>query len=481
MAMASPSRSSSTRVDIVHDIWQHLGLPQAALQKLSLPGDGLGFPSSFRIADIAQASIGLSALTAALIYSVRNDCDIPKVTVPRRHACAEYKCEVLYFIEGEEKEHLWGPLGGLHKTSDGHVRIHDGFPHHRDGALKLLGLEVSATRDAVTRATLIWKALELERAAIDRGLVIVSLRTYDEWDALPQAKAVPDFPVFISKLGRGGTVGLPWHMRTGSRKALDGLRVLELSRVIAAPVAGKTLAQHGADVLWVTSPNLPDQPVLDREFSRGKRNVRLDLDDPDDAARLRELVRDADVFIQGYRPGSLAARGFSPNELAKINPNLIYASLCAYGNVGPWSGARGFDSLVQTCSGMNASEAEHYGDGSPARPMPCQALDHTAGFMLATGVMAALYQQAMESGSCTVDVSLVGCMRYLRSLGQYEGKSGFACENITDADQVQDLMDTKSGSFGNISYVRHSADIEGVEVGSARMPVPSGSDAAAWL
>ena len=157
---------------------------------------------------------------------------------------------------------------------------------------------------------------------------------------------------------------------------MAGIRVLEMTRVIAGPVAGKTLAAYGADVLWVTSPNLPDLPALDMEFARGKRTVQLDINDPKDKATILSLLTNADVFIQGYRPGSLIAKGLDPHVLAEHNPRgIVCGNMSAYGPYGPWSHRRGFDSLVQTCSGMNVSEAEHAGKGEAARPTPCQALE----------------------------------------------------------------------------------------------------------
>lgn len=180
-----------------------------------------------------------------------------------------------------------------------------------------------------------------------------------------------------------------------------------MSRVIAAPLCGKTLAAHGAGVIRVTSPRLPDLPFIDRDLGRGKRTVRLDIQKPEDKARLLELLRTCDVSVQGFRPGSLASsHSLSPAELAKTNPGIIVANMSAFGLRGPWSGRRGYDSLVQTCSGRSVSEAEHAGgSGEVARPTPCQALDHAAGYFMATGVLAALYRRATAAASTTHGVA----------------------------------------------------------------------------
>jgi crotonobetainyl-CoA:carnitine CoA-transferase CaiB-like acyl-CoA transferase len=267
-------------------------------------------------------------------------------------------------------------------------------------------------------------------------------------------------------------------------KCLRGLRVLELSRVIAAPLSGKTLAAHGADVLWVTSPNLPDLPTMDRDFGRGKRTIQLDLTNEQDSDELHQLLNDAHVFTQGFRPGSIAGKGLSSEELVARykDRNIICANMSAYGSDGPWSNKRGFDSIVQTCSGMNVSEAQHYGAGEAARPTCCQALDHAGGYFLAAGILAALYKQAIEGGSWEVNVSLAGTMKYLRSLGQYEGRSGFETNDYTCIEDVPfQYLETRETGFGEMTAVRHSASIQGVQVGWDIMPKPLGSDEKKWL
>ncbi|OLN83307.1 CaiB/baiF CoA-transferase family protein [Colletotrichum chlorophyti] len=474
-------RSNFTPADIVEEVWSFLGLPEQAISSFKLecsPGPAL--PSSFKIGHIAQSSIALSALAAALVHSTLNNVSIPRVTVPLRHAIVEFKSERLYAIDGNPPLSAWGTVGGLHKTCDGYVRIHDSFPNHRYGTLRLLGLRPDATRSDVASKTEGWRSIDLETSGLKNGLAIYALRSYQEWDGLPQSNAISNQPISLRKFNDGPR-NVPGHLIKTSRSCLRGLRVVEMSRVIAAPVAGKTLAAHGADVLWVTSPNLPDLPVLDREFSRGKRTIQLDIRKASDKAKLLELLRTADVFIQGYRPQSLAGMGLSPEELTATNPGLILANLSAFGPDGPWSTRRGFDSLVQTCSGMNVSEADHFGAGESARPMPCQALDHAAGYFLATGVSAAVYKRATEGGSWIVDVSLARVMKYLRSLGQYPGHSGFECPDIKGpADVEESLFATSDTTFGKMKYVRHAAEIQGCKVGWEIMPKPLGTDIPEW-
>jgi hypothetical protein len=358
--------------------------------------------------------------------------------------------------------------------------MHDSFPNHRTNALKILGLPLDASREDVAKKVLDWKSVALESEAFQKGAVIVALRAFEEWDPLPQAEAVPDYPVIVKKVSATAP-HTPTASTTKTDKCLRRIRVVEMSRVIAAPVAGKTLAAHGADVIWITSPTLPDLPDLDRDLARGKRTVQLNIKKEDDKVKLLELLQTADVFIQGYRPGSIAAQGFSTEELVKVNPNLIIANLSAWGSAGPWSQNRGFDSLVQTCSGINVADAEYYGAGETAHVLPCQALDHGAGYLLATGIIAALYKRSTIGGAHEVQVSLASVMKYLRSLGRYPGKLGFERKDFLNPEQVETYLETRDTGFGELRAVKHAASIRGVEVGWDIMPMPLGSDEAIWL
>ncbi|KAK5626694.1 hypothetical protein RRF57_002409 [Xylaria bambusicola] len=513
------NRTAFTASDIVAEIWTHLDLPPSALSSLSLPGTTKKpvVRSSFKIGLLAQSTVALSALSAAVAHSIcaRSDSDLeentkgededkevegmdtPRTTVPLRHAILEFQCEKLYTLSGAPPVESWGPIGGLYPTADGYVRIHDNFPHHRLGALALLGLEETCRdRDAVAERTRRWKSVDLERVAVEqKGLAIYALRSYQEWDALPQAKAVRDFPVSLRRVGTSssGSGCNRRRMNVSGPKCLSGLRVLEFSRVIAAPVAGKTLAAHGADVLWVTCPRLPDIPGLDREFARGKKSVCLDLDVHEDEEKVLRLARDADVVIQGYRPGSLAARGLDVESLGKMTPGIIVANLSAFGPEGEWKDRRGFDSLVQTASGMNVSEAEHYGRGEAAKALPCQALDHGAGFLLAAGVCAAVYHREKDRregrrvDAYVVDVSLAGMMKYLKSLGQYGERSGFDGDDLMvlgasgeRSEEEEAFFETKQTAFGEMTFLKHSASVEGLEPDWDIMPMPLGSSEAAW-
>jgi crotonobetainyl-CoA:carnitine CoA-transferase CaiB-like acyl-CoA transferase len=253
---------------------------------------------------------------------------------------------------------------------------------------------------------------------------------------------------------------------------LAGLRVLELTRILAGPVAGRTLAAQGADVLLINGPHLPNIEAV-ADTSRGKLSAFLDLRTPAGRDALRELVRGCDVFLQGYRPGALAALGFGVGELEKLRPGLVSVHLSAYGWQGPWAGRRGFDSLVQSATGLNLAEAEALGKPGP-QALPLQALDYGAGYLLAFGALAALLHQRARGGHWRVQVSLAGVGRWLQSLGRLPAP--FTAPP-PDFDKRSEESDS---GFGRLRAVRHAGRINGQRLVWQRPSMPPGSHPAAW-
>jgi crotonobetainyl-CoA:carnitine CoA-transferase CaiB-like acyl-CoA transferase len=389
-----------------------------------------------------------------------------------RHAAAEFRSERYLRVDGQPAPDPWDKIAGLYPCGDGGwVRLHTNFPHHRDGVLALLGCEYD--RAAVAAALQGWKAQDVEDAAAERGLVATMLRSFDEWDAHPQGQAVAALPVFtIERIGAA-----PAEPLAPAGRPLSGVRVLDLTRIIAGPVGGRTLAAHGADVLLVTSPKLPAIPSLVIDTGRGKRSCQLDLTVGADRGRLKALLAEADVFVQGYRPGGLAQLGFGAEEAAALRPGIVYVSLSAYGHVGPWAGRRGFDSLVQTASGLNVAEAQAAGRRDPLA-LPAQALDHAAGYLIALGAIAALHRRATEGGSWHVRVSLAQAGHWLRGLGRVA--DGFAVAD-PDLAAVQDLLGDYQSGFGRLRTVRHAAQLARTPAYWERPAVPLGTDAPGWL
>jgi crotonobetainyl-CoA:carnitine CoA-transferase CaiB-like acyl-CoA transferase len=271
-------------------------------------------------------------------------------------------------------------------------------------------------------------------------------------------------------------IGQAPALKFGSaRRPLAGLKVLEVTHVIAGPVSGRVLAGHGAEVLLVTAAHRPAMLPLVIDTGRGKLSAHIDLRQRSGRDTLAGLVREADVFIQGYRPGALAAHGFGREEVARLRPGIVYASLCAYGHAGPWAHRRGFDSLVQTASGLNLAEAEAFGSSEP-RPLPAQALNHATGYLLAFAIMAALKRRAEQGGSWQVRLSLAQTGHWLRQLGRIDGMH---CHDPGFDDVRDRLHDTQSG-FGLLTAVRHAAEMSETPPHWARSSVPLGTHAPVW-
>ncbi|MCX7383875.1 MAG: CoA transferase, partial [Alphaproteobacteria bacterium] len=293
-------------------------------------------------------------------------------------------------------------------------------------------------------------------------------RSFAQWDSHPHAASVADLPLVITRIGDAPPTPLP----PAAARPLAGLRVLDLTRVIAGPVGGRTLAAHGADVLHITGPGVPNFPNLIMDTGRGKRAAEVDLRGPAGIACLRHLVAGADVFLQSYRQGALASLGFAPAEVAALRPGIVVADLSAYGAEGPWGGKRGFDSLVQTATGFNHAEAEAAGITGP-KPLPCQALDHASGYFLAFGTMAALLRRAREGGSWKVSVSLAATARWLRGLGRLP--VGLAAPEMTQ-EGIADFLEVT----GAVTAVRHAAQLSETPAFWHAPAAPLGSSAPAW-
>ena len=251
--------------------------------------------------------------------------------------------------------------------------------------------------------------------------------------------------------------------------------MLDLTRVIAGPVCGRTLAEHGADVLAISTPHVPHMEGHVMDNGRGKLSARLDLRQYQDVGTLRGLVRDADVFVQSYRSGALGARGFSPPELAQVRPGLVYATLNAYGQAGPWHERRGFDSLVQCVSGIAHEGGVTAGIDGP-KHLPAQALDHATGYLLAFGVAVALARRAREGGSWLVRASLARTGRWFDGLGRADGPD----VNDPSVEDVKDLLEETDTPFGRLSHVAPAAQLSETPGRWERPAVPLGTHAAAW-
>ena len=436
--------------EILTDLWTLAGGDAAAPDAVTFTGEESQLPSSFRVAAAAQASIAAVGLAAAQIWKLRSG-QSQHVAVDTRHAVVECRSERYLRVDGKPSGPTWEAIAGIYKTRDRRwpVRLHTNFRHHRDAVCRVLNCKPE--RDQVQAALMQWDGEAFETAAYAGGAVVALMRSHEEWSALPHARALAALPpVTIEKIGEAAP--RPWP---AGERPLAGLRVLDLSRVIAGPVAGRTLAVHGADVLLISGPNLPAIPWLTIDTGRGKLTSFIELKSEPGRDQLRDLLASADIFSQGYRPSAIAGLGFSPQDAAKISPGIVYVSLSAYSHTGPWAERRGFDSLVQTASGFNHAEGEAAGVEGP-KELPAQMLDHASGYLMAFGAMMARARQSREGGSWHVRVSLAQTGWWLWNLGRVA--DGFKIEDLK-ADAVDPFMEEISSGFGPLRSVRHAAGL----------------------
>ena len=455
--------------DVLVELWRDAELDDEALYDAFLTGAEPVLPSSFPVGTAAQATIGATALAAAELWRLRTERR-QRVRVEMRNAAIEFRSERYLRVDGKDADDHHDAIAGLYRCGDGRwARLHTNLPHHRDGLLKLLGCDHD--KRAVQRALEHWPAESLETAAAEAGLVVTACRSFAEWDGHLQGRAIANLPLFsIDKIGDAPRLKL-----TPAERPLSGIKVLDLTRIIAGPVCGRALAGHGAEVLLVTAAHLPSMLPLVIDTGRGKLSATIDLRQSSGRETLAQLVRQADVFVQGYRPGAVAAHGFSAEEVARLRPGIIYASLSAYGHEGPWAYRRGFDSLVQTASGLNLAEAEAFGSPEP-RALPAQALDHATGYLLAFAIMAALQRRAEQGGSWHVRVSLAQTGYWLRQLGRIDGVH---CRD-PGFDDVRDRLQDAPSGFGVLTAVRHAAEMSETPPHWARPSVPLGTHAPGW-
>jgi crotonobetainyl-CoA:carnitine CoA-transferase CaiB-like acyl-CoA transferase len=456
---------------ILRQLWLGAGGDPVALSNVALSGADPVLPSSFRVGTAAQASIAAASLAATEVWRQRTG-RVQGVGVDMRQAAIEFRSERYARLDGKPPGPAWDKIAGIYRTGDDRrVRLHTNFPHHRDGMLKLLGCAYE--REAVQAALLEWEAEPFETAAAEAGLVATMLRSPAEWARHPQGRAVAALPLIqIEKIGEAPVGRLPGN----PERPLSGVRVLDLTRVIAGPVCGRTLAAHGADVMRITAPHLPGLPNLDIDMGRSKLSAPLDLRSFEERERLGSLLREAHIFVQGYRPGALASLGFSPEACADMRPGIIAVTLSAYGHEGPWAERRGFDSLVQNACGINWAEAEAQG-APPPRELPAQALDHASGYLMAFGATMALLRKMREGGSWMVRVSLAQTAHWLAQLGRLQG--GFDCAEPTAA-EIKSMLDAMDTPFGRLTFIRHAAQLSETPACWSRSPVPLGTHAPVW-
>ena len=450
-------------------LWREVGGEPEALDGLTVEGDDPVLSSIFRVGTAAASAVAATTLAVAAAWHDRGG-PVPAVSTDAREATTAFRSEQLLDIDGAAPK-LWADLSGDYPSADGWVRLHCNFAHHQAAALRALDLESGADRDAVA-AVLAGRSSDAIVETVTTASGCASeLRPLDAWQRHPQGVAVATLPLIaIDQIGTA-----PRRPFVGAERPLGGLRVLDLTRVIAGPVCGRVLASHGANVLRVGAPHLPTFRVLDLDTGFGKRWCGLDLRNDEDRDTFTALVRDADVVVQSYRPGALTRLGFSPDDLARLSPGIVVVSLSAYGQAGPWAARRGFDSLVQLASGLSHEQARAHGVDRPVA-LPCQLLDHGTGWLAALGALAAHRRQQREGGSWHVQVSLARTAAWLDEHGRVDGLGTPA----PDADDLADLLLTDATHAGTVTHVRAVGTASGIAPWWDRPPPAPGVDAAAW-
>ena len=438
--------------DILRTLLPIAGWDEERTQGLTITGgtDPI-LPTSFRIGDTSTAALSAVGLAVSDLWESRTGRR-QEVSVDARRATASLRSGKYMQMDGAGVSTERNTVMGVYPTKDGRWSyLHCNFPNHRAAALSVLG--VAEDRDAVIKAVAKWNAQDLEDAIIEAKGAGGMVRTMEEWAKHPQAAAITNLPLMeIVKLADSPPEALP----EGSRP-LSGVRVLDLTRVLAGPTCARTLAEHGADVMKITGAHLPNIGYQEYDTGHGKLNAQLDLRETKDMETLRGLVSQTDVFSQGYRPGTLGGRGLSPEELAELRPGIVYISLCAFSHMGPWASRRGFDTVVQTVSGITNRQGDLFPGANPGPQFyPVSAIDYLTGYLMAFGGMVALNRRVHEGGSWLVRISLAQVGRWLVSQGEIpeaDLKNIPAEFNPEEIASWSTVSDTPMGKLGHLGPV----------------------------
>jgi len=431
------------KLDALRGLCGELGLGPRDDGELAITGDDPVLPTRFRVGEAAATALAAVGVAVSELWEQRTG-RTQTISVDVAAAAASLLSFVLArVVEGDPPGYGDRAISSdVFPTRDGRwFFFHGSFPPNTERAAELLGCDSNEPDKAeLGRAIARWDAQELEDAFAAGGLCGAKVRSEAEWEAHPQGRALAAHPVVeVIQIGDSDPEPVP---SVGSAP-LAGVRVLDLTRVLAGPTCGRTLAQHGADVLRIGSPKLPSIPHFVMDTGCGKRSAHLDLTQPDDRERLKRLIRDGDVFAQGYRAGALERLGFGAEQVSAIRPGIVYTSINCYGHVGDWSGRPGWEQLAQTVTGISAEQ----GGDVPAL-IPAAPTDYTTGYLGALGTLVALARRARVGGSYHVRVSLSRTGMWIQSLGRsHEPGSGL------NPDQIAPLLMQTRSPFGTVEHL----------------------------
>lgn len=463
MEQNSPTQHDLARL-MTAQLWGALGGMPDLNGSVTMSGEG-ALPSAFAVSDFAAAAQATAGLSLAEWIEFHTGI-APMVDVDRRLASLWFGFSIA--PNGWELPPVWDPIAGDYRTMDGWIRLHTNAPHHRRAALSVLG--TGPDHQAVAAVVAAWRADELEAAIVAAGGCAAAMRSLDAWSKHPQGRAVLAEPLMRMVPGGGA---MKRELYFNPARPLSGVRVLDLTRVLAGPVATRFLAGFGADVLRIDPPEWDEGAVVP-EVTLGKRCARLDLRTRDGLEQIRALLADADVLVHGYRPGALEALGLGAEAQMRIRPGLIDVSLDAYGWSGPWKNRRGFDSLVQMSSGIAASGMRLNGADRPI-PLPVQALDHGAGYLLATAAVRGLTLRQRSGVGSWWQTSLARVAGFLGTFPQDPVAKGIG--KPTPADYADELEET---GWGPARRLRPAVRLDGAGSVWDRPAGALGTAAAAW-
>jgi crotonobetainyl-CoA:carnitine CoA-transferase CaiB-like acyl-CoA transferase len=462
--------------DALQSLLPIAGWPQERARSVEITGGSDPIlPTPFRIGETSAAALAAIGLAVSDLWELRIGRR-QEVAVNARQATASLRSGKYMQMDGVSVSTERNTVAGVYAARNGRWSyLHCNFPNHRAAALRVLG--VPEDRQAVRQAVAKWDALELEEAIIAAKGAGGMVRTMEEWAQHPQAAAIASLPLMeVVKIGGSPTEKLP----DGDRP-LSGIRVLDLTRVLAGPTCGRTLAEHGADVMKITGAHLPNIGYQEYDTGHGKLSAHLDLREQKDLETLLELVREADVFSQGYRPGTLGQRGLSPEALAKLRPGIIYVSLSAFSHVGPWASRRGFDTVVQTVSGITSRQGELFpGDEPGPQFYPVSAIDYLTGYLMAFGAMVALARRAREGGSWLVRISLAQTGRWLVGRGQVPESELKDVPKEFTAEEVEQWSMTSDTPMGKLRHLGPVVRLSETPPRWTRPSVPLGYHKPVW-
>ena len=432
-------------------------------------------PTPYRIAETAGATQAAVGLAAADLWRLKGGSAQP-VAVDARHATAALRSGTYLELDGAPVAANTHPLMGIYPARNGQwCYLHCNFPNHRAAALEVLG--VPETVEAVANAVSAWDAGELEEAIIAANGAGGRVRSHTEWAAHPQGQAVAGLPLMeIVKIGDAPPEPLP-----AGPRPLSGVRVLDLTRVLAGPTCARTLAEHGADVLKINGPHLPSIGYQEYDTSHGKLAAYLDLREPSDLGTLKTLLSTGDVFSQGYRPGTLAKRGLAPETLAALRPGIVCVSLSAFGHVGPWADRRGFDTVIQSVSGIADRQGAIFpGPRSGPKFYPVSAIDYLTGNLMAFGALVALARRATEGGSWLVRISLAQVGHWLITRGQLPPEALTEVPAEFEPEELERWRVTSETPMGRLRHLGPVVELPETPPRWERPSVPLGSHAPEW-